>query len=163
MVEEACIAWDPIPDVANEFWNVDVVHLEESSRSNGAGGLALIVASQWQIPSEEHGWSRKAWRIHFRGYRAYRMRIVGYKETKPLTRPDQRKATWEISPSSYLVEEGVPSAFDVVLPGVSESAARYHHYVVLTGGNAVYEIVGGSWTCEPVGGEWAHPFAPVPQ
>jgi hypothetical protein len=41
-----------------------------------------------------------AWCIRFLGYYAFRMRTIGYYETKPLTRPDQRKATWEIAPST---------------------------------------------------------------
>jgi len=75
-------------------------------------------------------------------------------------RPDERKATWEILPSIYLLEEGIPDGID---PDVGENGVRYHHYVILTGGNVAYEILGGNWTCEPVGDEWAHPFQQVPQ
>lgn len=160
MVVEACLAWEPIPDEANEFWNVDVVRVEESSRPNEVGGLQLIVASQWQVPEHEGGWIHKAWRVRIQGYRSYRMRSIGYPGNLPLTRPDQRKATWEIFPSNYLIEEGVPNG---LMPGVPENVRRYHHFVILTGGNTVYETVAVAWTCEPVGDEWAHPFQPAPQ
>lgn len=160
MVVEACMAWDPIPEEANEFWNVDVVHVEESSLPDKEGGLALIIASQWRSPGHEDSWIRKAWRVRIQAYQGYRMRTIGYAGNPPLTRPDQRKAIWEISPSNYLIEEGVP---DGLIPGVAESVRRYHHFVILTGGNTVYEAVAATWTCEPVGDEWAHPFQQVPQ
>lgn len=153
MVEEACVAWDPLPGEANEFWNVDVVYLEEAYPPNESGGLKLIVEAQWQEPATKGSWSRKAWRVHFLGCRAYRMRTVGYTGNPQLTRPDQRRATWEIFPSNYLVEEGVPNG---MIPGIAESVGSHHHYVILTGGDTVYEVIGGQWTCEAIGDEWAH-------
>jgi hypothetical protein len=99
-------------------------------------------------------------RVRFQGYHGYHMRTIGYTGNLLLTRPDQRKATWEISPSNYLIEEGVP---DGLIPGVAESVRRYQHFVILTGGNTVYETVAAKWMCELVGDEWAHPFQQVPQ
>lgn len=160
MIEEGCVAWEPIPEMPNEYWNVDVVHMEELSPPNAIGGLAVIIAAQWQTVGPELGWIRKAWRVRFLGCRAYRMRTIGFSGNPSLTRPDQRKATWEVSPSNYLIEDGVPDGW---VSGVAESVLRYHHFVMLTSGNVVCEVVGGTWMRESVGHEWAHPFLQVPQ
>lgn len=161
MVVEACVSWNPLPDAANEYWDVDVMFFQESPRSNEFEGLSLIVASQWQIPGDNNdaAWVRKAWRLRFPWCRAYRKRTVDYPGNPPLTRPDQRKATWEIFPSDFLVEEGIPSG---LVSEVVDNAMRYHHFVILTGGNTVYEVISTGWIGEPAGDEWAHPFAKSP-
>lgn len=161
MIVEACVPWNPLPDEANEYWDVDVMFLQESPRSNGFEGLSLIVASQWKIPGDksESTWMHKAWRLRFPQCRAYRKRTVEYPGNPPLIRPDQRKATWEIFPSDYLMEDGIP---DGLVSEVVDNAIRYHHFVILTGGNIAYEVISTAWTSEPVGDEWAHPFAKSP-
>ena len=93
-----------------------------------------------------------AWRIDFRYCAAYRKRIIHYAGSRPLTRPDQQTAFWEIAPSRYVVESGVRDAH----------GGEMHHYVIVAALTTAYEILAQDWRCTPLPQEWAKAFSGGP-
>jgi hypothetical protein len=123
MIEEACLPWAPLPERFSRNWPVDVVHVPEGYTAvmRPAETLAIAVAA-YAEPTPTRPRADAAWRIDFRGCRAYRKRIIDYVGADPLSSPDSYRSTglacWEIAPSRYLVESGVRSAYP---------AQEFHH------------------------------------
>lgn len=154
MLDEQCHPWLAIPEEANAYWNLDVLEVIQSRRSDQPP-LSIVVASQW--PDSELR-NTGAWRIAFTWFKAYRSRSYDYPGNLPLTRLDERSALWEIFPSAYLRENSMP---DGIEPG---GQRRFHHFVICTGGFQVYEVVATEWSAERLSDEWAQPFTyPAPR
>ena len=124
--------------------------LRDKSRKGENLSIAIAAYSE---PTEMEQREDAAWRIDFSSCVAYRMRIINYVGSAPLTCPDNAVAFWEIAPSRHAIESGVHSAY---------SGADVHHYVIVAAIHSAYEILAQGWRCTPLPSEWAKPFSSDP-
>lgn len=151
LTNESCLPWEPIPARFAKNWQIGVAHMEESSQMTDAtstAGLSVaIVAHDDSAPPlvADVG----AWRIDFDSCAAYRVRIVRYAGSAPLTQLDAEAAFWEIAPSNFAIESGALGAY----PNQS-----LHHFVILSDIFTAYELIASSWHCQDLGQNWARQY-----
>lgn len=161
MLAEACVLWNPIPEPFNRNWQVDVVHLVEAHDAESyqrQAQLSLAIAAYREKAGERED---RAWRLDFGGVVAYRKRSTDHLTHLPIPSPDTQTALWEVSPSSYVLE----NVGDRLLPPDSRlnyAEAHLHHYVIRAAIHTLYEVLATRWSCEPLPPEWARPFSTDP-
>lgn len=140
MVREACQPWEPIP--VNEYqFNMEVTRIEETTQPAPPSGRSVLL-SDIVVRQAGTGALVGAWRLTFLYVRAYRMRPLNQPGNLPLTAPDDDSIFWELFPSSYLVECSAPNGI--------YGGMRWHHFVMRTSLDDVYEVVAHQWECQDI-------------